>query len=439
MTSLRAGFGKVEISQSAVGAQLAGYGHREGGATGVHDPLHARALVLEHGSQRVAICSLELCFVNEDVVGPARERIAARGLVPADAVLVAAQHTHSGPHDLDPGCWPDGLEVPIEAAVAQACERLTPARIGAGFGMLHGHSLNRRRLEDPVDPAVMVVRVDDLDGRALGVWYGFGCHPVVMGSDNLLVSADWPGAASRRLEAQLGEDAVALFGQGCSADVNPLTPKVRERLAQGPAASTALLPYYGSVEKGDASREDWARRFGAVWDRRGGTFEEVEALGGVVAEEALRVHRGIAAQDATGLWTHRLVLEMPLHERVQPTPDAPLPGGFTTPIGPRAAPGAPLEVMLVGIDGPGILLVGEPGEAFVETGLTLRRDLRNAGFAHAFVVTHANGRRSYLPPRRAFPDGGYEVDWARTYGTPETLQDDIHARVLDVAARRRAG
>jgi hypothetical protein len=88
-------------------------------------------------------------------------------------------------------------------------------------------------------------------------------------------------------------------------------------------------------------------------------------------------------------------------------------------------------VMLVGIDGPGLVLVGQPGEVFGDTGVDLRQALRNAGVAHPFVVGYANGFRLYLPPRHAFPDRGYEVEWAWSFNISETLQDDIRARVLD--------
>ena len=422
MSGLRAGFGKVELGAGA-GAQLVGYTNREGPATGVHDPLHARALVLESGGARVAVCALELCYAMEDVVAAARERVAARGLLPADALLVAATHTHSGPYDADPTAFPDGVDALIEAAVAQACERLEPARAGVGWGQLHGHSINRRRLEDPVDPALLVLRVDAEDGRPLGLVHAFGCHPVVLGPDNCLVSADWPGCSSRELEAALGEGAVALFLQGSSGDVNPLTDGVRARLAEARAVlSTAGLDdYYGPGEPA------WP-----LGDRIGGTAEELETIGRACAAEALRVHGGIAPAADGGVWTRQL--EIPLGDAPAIAPTAMTEGHRQ----PRIAPGTPLEVMLLGLDGAGLVLVGQPGEPFADSGVALRRALRAAGVAHPFLLSQANGRRAYLPPQHAFLDGGYEVEWAQTNGFSETLQAEIRARVVAALADRRA-
>lgn len=417
--TLRAGFGKVELVGAAAGVELVGYANREGAALDVHDTLHARALVLEADGDRIALCAVELCYVQEDVVAAARDRVAARRLVSADALLVAATHTHSGPYDADAAAFPEGLDALIEQAVAQACERLEPACVAVGWGMLHGHSINRRRFEDPVDPALLVLRVDAADGRPLGLAHAFGCHPVVLGPDNRLVSGDWPAASCRRLEAALGDSAVALFLQGASGDVNPLTAGVRARLDEGRAVAAQVDDYYGT------STPAWE-----IGDRRGGTVAEMEALAQAVADEALRVRRGIAADPPGGVWTRRLALELPSSPAVAPSA---MTVGHHHPRVPR---GTPLEVMLVGLDGPGVVLVAEPGELFVESAVELRRALRAAGVRHPFALGCANGRRVYLPPRSAFVDGGYEVEWARTNGMPETLQDDVRALVLAALAER---
>ncbi len=415
MTALRAGFGKVELSGAAVGAPLMGYANREGGATAVHDPLFARALLLEHGDERVALVGLDLCGIGRDVVAAARERIASESGVPGAHVFVAASHTHSGPADDDRGCWPDGLDAPIAAAVAQAQARLAPARLGAGWGFLFGHAFNRRRFEDPVDPAVFALRVDDEAGAPLGVVYGFGCHPVVLGPDSREITADWPGVASAAIESALGADAVAVFAQGACADVNPLTGPVLERIAAAGrvVGQVEQLSYYGTAGAVDD-----------VGDRTGGTFAEAERLGRAVAEEALHVCRGIAPQEVTRVWARPLPIP---HPRPTALDASPLGDHFL----PRTPPGEPLDAMLLGVDGPGVVLVGQPGEVFAATGVELRRALRAAGVPHPWVVGYANDWRAYLTPAEAYPDGGYEVDWARACGHPETLQDEIRARVLE--------
>jgi hypothetical protein len=180
----------------------------------------------------------------------------------------------------------------------------------------------------------------------------------------------------------------------------------------------AGIGYYGSA--GDRLPEF------DVGDRMGGTFAEAQRLGTAVAEEVLRVHGGIATGEVTSLWTRQLGIAQL--------------GDGRTPIGPlglhgvpRTEPNDPIEVMLLGIDGPGVVLVGQPGEVFAQTGVSLRRDLRAAGVRHPFVVGYANGWRAYLTPREAYADGGYEVDWARAVGHAPSLQDDIRSALLACA------
>ncbi|MBZ9801143.1 hypothetical protein [Mesorhizobium sp. ES1-6] len=433
---LLAGFGKVEISASAKGAELVGYPYRGGGALSVRDPLFARALVMQYGTGQVAICSLDVLYVNEDIVEAARTQIANDTGIRPERVFVSASHTHSGPFDDDPACWPEGLHAKISESVAEAQRRLEPARIGAGFGMLYGHSLNRRRLEDPVDPAVFVMRIDDMRGRALGAYYGFGCHPVVLGPDIRHVSGDWVSSAARTIESALGGEAVAVFGQGASGDVNPLTGGVRKRFAESRTVQARIheLPlageshYYGNPD-GTVDQFD-------IGDRTGGSFAEAGRLGKAVAAEVLRVHRGISFSDVTGLWTARITAGGSPSAAAGPAAEDPWQGRGDR-VRPRVGPGRPLEVMVLAIEGPDIMLVGQPGEVFSETGIGLRRELRQAGIRHPFVVGYANGWRAYLPPARAFPEGGYEVLWALEMGTPESLQEEIRAGVLKILDDRR--
>ena len=72
----------------------------------------------------------------------------------------------------------------------------------------------------PVDPEIGILRLDREDGRTLAVVYNFACHPIqeVPSGGN---TADISGFASSVIEENLSEGTIALFTQGCGADVNP--------------------------------------------------------------------------------------------------------------------------------------------------------------------------------------------------------------------------
>src|SRR5262249_5576998 len=91
--ALRAGFGEVDVSPALDGKPvfLAGFGHNRK-ATRVHDPIMARAVVLDDGKTKVALVSV-------DVVGLFREPVErVRRQLPGFAyVLVSSTHNHEGP------------------------------------------------------------------------------------------------------------------------------------------------------------------------------------------------------------------------------------------------------------------------------------------------------------------------------------------------------
>jgi hypothetical protein len=74
-----------------------------------------------------------------------------------------------------------------------------------------------------------------------------------------------------------------------------------------------------------------------------------------------------------------------------------------------------VSVELQGIRIGGVVLLGIPGEVFVEIGLEIKKKARSLGLRVA-VVELANDYLSYLPTEKAFGEGGYEVEIARSLG-----------------------
>ena len=102
----------------------------------------------------------------------------------------------------------------LVGAAIWARELLQPARAGVGVGSVQGIGRNRNDpQEGAVDDQVIVVRVDDGDGQPLAVMMNYGCHPTVLGHQNLLFSADYPGAARQALNA-IYPETVFLYTNG---------------------------------------------------------------------------------------------------------------------------------------------------------------------------------------------------------------------------------
>jgi neutral ceramidase len=242
LAQLRAGAARVDITPSAL-MQMYGYANRRcGDASGTHDPLAAKALVLEAGASRMAIVTMDLGSMVSDTL---RRDVASKLNIPV--LLLSASHTHSAPSFLPFGSSPTrdpaapvymaDLERKIFTAVEQASQALAPATLHVGRGSLQigynrllprDNGRSRALFENPervpygpVDPEYTLLRVDRADGAPLALLVHYATHAVVLGPTNCKYSADYPGAMQARVEAALPGTQV-MFVQGGAGDINPL-------------------------------------------------------------------------------------------------------------------------------------------------------------------------------------------------------------------------
>lgn len=426
MAVVTAGVAAVDITP-ALGLPLVGYGNRLQGATHVHDRLAARALVLRVDATCMVLVSVELCYLSMSTVQAVRQRITHELGIPAAHIMIATTHTHAGPRDRDARNWPRPLSDLIADAIVAAHAAQRPARIGSGVGVLYGYAINRRWLDRPVDPGVTVLRVDDDAGNLLGVWCNFACHAVVLGADTLAISGDWPGHLMAQVEAAY-PTALCLFTQGGAGDINPLVAGVRARMRSGHTVTAIgnISHNYGAV----ADPQAWS-----IGDRAGGTFAEVAELGDAVAAEVLHLCRTITTTPTVpALWATQITVDATAAatdypQRVKPPLQEDLPE-----IADDQAIAVEVQLMHIG----DVVLVTQPGEVFAETAWLLKAHLRAMGYTTPVLVSYANGWMAYLPEPSAFPEGGYEVDWAVSLNISAQFQPRFRVAVTPILQQRAA-
>ena len=388
MEPFEAGFSTADITPDNMGFPLYGYGGRKENSLGVHDPLLAKTMVLRSGEAAWSLTMLDLVGINADTVNAIRQIVAQNTGLKTQAVMVACIHTHSGPSVGDPDNWNRPVAEIIAAGIIAAWGKLQPAKIGVSAGFLYGYHVNRRWMERPVDPSVNVVRFDDLDGNPIGVAANFGLHPVVMGYDNYQISADYVGVARRLVEKEL--DCPCLFANGAAGDVNPITKNVRNQLAERKHFITMTGAYYFGRGKGTVE----------LADRIGGTFEEVEEIGQAVGSQIVYVAHAI---------------------QTQAPPSAPW--SFDAYVNHLDEGEETIETFALGIAD--FIVIGEPGEIFVETGLDLKAKVRKSGYRFPWVVSYANDWQAYLSPEAAFAEGGYEVEMSKMHKHSPQIQSRL--------------
>ena len=258
--AVQAGVAHAVFSLPA-GVPLAGYSRRHGHpSTGMHDPVGVRALVLEdEQGSAAALVSCDLLIIDERLFDAVRRRLLNAGWPPQGILLLAATHTHSGPGaygsrfleklsmgHFDPAVF-EGLAAQVAQTVLAARAAAAPAELTAASARLPDLVRNRMDPDGLVDDELTVVACRRPGaGRPFTVLVGFAAHPTTLGAWNRELSADYPGALTRALEARLAP-ATVLFFAGAVGDQAPVklgarfesTELMGERLAAQAAALAA--------------------------------------------------------------------------------------------------------------------------------------------------------------------------------------------------------
>ena len=225
---LMAGAAKVDITNVEAGP--------------VNDRLYARALVVKSGDTTAVIVAVDAVAIGEighiknDYLGKVRSQVERDLKVKHSNILINASHCH--------GVVCNDVDQRTVQAIKTAHQNLVPVKVGVGVGHENRIMENRRlKLKNgkevdvrhaysmpadedvasigPIDPQIGILRLDRADGQTVAVIYNFACHPI-QGVPNGGNTADITGFASRVIEDNLSDGAVALFIQGCGGDINPI-------------------------------------------------------------------------------------------------------------------------------------------------------------------------------------------------------------------------
>ncbi len=418
-----AGFGKSDITPP-VGATLTGYLARLGPAVGVRDHLFCRALVLGQGADQAALLVADtlgfgIAYTHQVKVAVSQ----ATGIAP-ERIILAATHTHAGPASVYlQGCgdlaldWLEGFPAQAVAAVRAAQSDLSEAEVHFGTVPVTGIAINRRDPQNgPVDDELSVLWFSRPDGSTKGSVLHFTCHAVVMDGDNRLISAEYPGAACRRLEDLTG--APTMFLQGPCGDINPAQ---RHSFAHVDAAGGKLAQAAADlIGKGGTP-------LAAGSPEVASTVLDLPLMAPAPYADLLAFrrehHAGARSADAA-----HDIMSAKIHRAMLTWADLTI-GGVCSGL---LQPGLTVAAQCLRLGE--LNLVTSPGELFVEFGLEAKRLARAQG-KHAVVVAYTNADIGYIPTAESYAKGGYEVEWAyKYYGYPGPLAREAGERVAAALA-----
>jgi neutral ceramidase len=430
--SIEVGAAEIDITPP-VGMRMAGY-FDERFSTGVHDPLKAKALILRQGNQEIAMVFCDLVGVSLNVTTNARAQASKKSGIPVPNIMICATHSHTGPlfddvrdyyfHEAavakfgkdphEPVHYPTFLTEKLVTVINEARSKSHAAQLEVGIGTQENLTFNRRywmkngkvafnpgqlntnivRAAGPTDTdvGILFARQPDAQRPFAGLTV-FAMHSDTVGGSEY--SADYAYYLQQMLRSAYSEDFISAFAAGTCGDLNHINVSKKETV------------------KGF----DVAERLGTT-------------LGVTVKNARLtRISNPSFAVRST-------TLQIPLQ---QPTPEAIANAkAKTDKIGDpdtsftdkvilvknldlaRRGPTCPMELQVVRLDSD-TAFVYLPCEIFVELGLAIKH---SSPFKKTIVISISNDRPSYVPTKKAFTEGSYEVTNARVKsGAGEMLVD----------------
>lgn len=409
--SLRAGAAKRSIVPPFP-TQMGGFNDRNGTFEGVHDVLYVRALVLDDENTRMVIIGSDLMALDGDMVRLVREGIKKQTKIPAASILVSCAHNHSAPSyyqsemrgEKDPPLKKFLVDQFVAAAV-DAFQNRVPALAGFKAGELNGVSGNRQQgNDDVIDPQVGVLHVTRRTNREpIATLFNFTAHPVILGSKNLLLSGEYPGAAARAVENLMG--GVAIFTQGACGDVtiHRSGDPYQEIERVGRTLAGEVVKTAGFIRGSEDLTLAAASCSLTLAPRSIPTLNQAQAAlesGQAALKRATENGANPQIQRNLNQKLRLLMSNVRVAERVE-SEELQLPD----------AADAEVQVLRVG----DFVMVSIPGEIFVEFALELRHRVRQAAELSMILVGYANGYVGYIVTPRAIETGGYEASVRRVH------------------------
>lgn len=436
----------------------------------VETDLTATAVVLSNQASKVVIIGIDISVIYLPVALEIRRRIGEAVGTPASHVLINFSHTHSGPSlpDFVPDspeqmriqqAYQDQLIRWLVEVATEADQQLQPARIGANWGEAYIGIYRRETGPDgrdvlgedpnvPIDPAVGVIRVDDLGGNAIAILFSYGCHTVTMGPRSTVISSDFPGPARELVEKAFG--GLAIFLQACGGNVNPIhgigyevdcrDTKNRTGLILGGEVVKVAANIRTNVQRGEKRKPMGVIPNILFWSWEpveGDTSTYLGAVDEIIKLEFMDLPSLEEAEAIHQEWQQKLA-----DARANDARD------WEISVAMRFADWAanlvaavqqdnpPLDAVIQAIRINDIVLASVSVEAFFETGLAVKA---KSPFRHTQVLGYSNGSVAYLPRAEDYPVDGWKISeryavpdlMAQSYTLPVAFRPETEQRVVE--------
>ncbi len=402
----------------------------------INTRVHARALALGDGRERLVIVVADSCMMGRPFLDEVKALAEERTKIPANRILISATHAHSAPSSMGAlGTEADTNYLPLlkeklVETIANATAGMVPAKVG--FAKIDAADYNASRqwirrpdrlAEDPFgnftvranmhaaknwddvtgpagpeDPDLALISVQTISGTPLAVLANFSMH-YFSATD---ISADYFGLFAEGLKERIAPQSgfVGIMSHGCSGDIyrrNYTLTEAEWKKGQGGLTieqyasgllDIAMQAYQSISYRADITLAMAEQRM--TLDYRLPDKQRLEWAQRIVAEMGER-----APKTPTEVYAKEQII---LHERKK------------------------TEIVVQAIRLGDIGIATTPNETYAITGLKIKGA---SPLPHNMVIELANGGDGYIPPPEQHPLGGYNTWAARSAGLEVNAEPKI--------------
>lgn len=386
------------------------------------DPLHVKAVVLRQGAKEIALVECDIIRVSNEWTDPVRKLVSLKTGIAYENICIAATHNHMGVPFKD-------LQPAIIKAVTIAQANLKQVKLSSVVGQQFNVSFNRRyfmkdgsvvfnpmflnpdivRPAGPIDAEVGIVMFDDaVTNKPTTAFINFPLHPDIVkeygamyqqtgvGSRNS-VSADYPYWIETALKKDFGNTFNSMFFLGCCGNINhwdfskpgPQSGHKTKSKAVGDSLYNAVRRALPMAKQEVPSLASRSRILQVPLQ----TISPED----VAWAKALNISTLSGNSEEPG--ERKKFLDNVKRTRIL----------FLDELKQKGIVSLPLDVQVFRLSN-NTAIVTLPGEFFVEYGLMIKN---LSPFDNTLVVEMANNSANYVPTKKAFSQGGYEVENSR--------------------------
>ena len=426
-TNWQAGLGSEVITPNG-SMWMAGYASRTKPAEGKLHDLYAKAIALESPDKtRLVIVTLDLISIPYPIRDYLEAEVKKRFDLRPAGLLMNCSHTHCGP-EIRTTRWSDDgfpterlaaaesyvtfLKSKLVQVVEQAIGDLQLADVSFCRARC-GFAMNRRlpspngyrnfpNPNGPVDHDVPVLRVRSATGKLRGILFGYACHNTTLGFYQFC--GDFAGFAQLAIE-EANPGALALYMQGCGADINPY-PRSTLELAKQHGQSLAIAVQSALETEATSLVGELRTSYGKA---------TVEYSTPPTKDELVK--RTKSSNKYIAVHGQRLLKQLATDGQLRSTYDC------------------PIQVVQLGDK---LKMIALPGETVVDYALRIKSDLTTTPDpgASVWVAGYCNDVFAYVPSRRVLLEGGYEAGDAMKYFTTVLQHGPFAQNIEEIIVRK---